>query len=78
MQDIEALQDEQLQKLHEYIHSLGHQLEGDWRCRASIRDMGSRAGSIDTWFTGPKGEVFRSKVAVRVLPLAGLGWRSRG
>lgn len=60
----EAIEGEQLSKLREYIESLGGTLDSGWRCRANIRDFGSRAGSLDTWFTAPHGETFRSKVAV--------------
>ena len=60
----QAIEHEQLTKLREYITSLGGNLDGGWRCRANIRDFGSRAGSMDTWFTAPHGETFRSKVAV--------------
>lgn len=55
---------EQLTRLREYVESLGGRLDGGWRCRANIRDFGSRAGSMDLWFTAPHGETFRSKVAV--------------
>ena len=58
------MEEEQLAKLRQYIEKLGGRLDGAWRCRASYRDVGSRAGSLDTWFTAPHGEVFRSKVAV--------------
>jgi hypothetical protein len=72
----QAIENEQMSKLREYIESLGGNLDGSWRCRASIRDYGSRAGSMDTWFTAPHGETFRSKVAVRVRTAAGK--RARG
>lgn len=64
MNTLQNIENEQLSKLKEYISSLGGQLDGAWRCRANIRDFGSRAGSMDTWFTAPHGETFRSKVAV--------------
>lgn len=78
-QTIEA---EQLAKLREYIEGLGGRLDGGWKCRANIRDFGSRAGSMDTWFTAPHGETFRSKVAVRFFGSWGgcgcrLGWGGR-
>lgn len=54
-----------IQQLRDYIRSLGGgELSDKWKCRAQIRDYGSRAGSVDTWFTSPEGEVYRSKVAV--------------
>ena len=52
-----------LTQLKEYILSLGGDFNEGWECRAQVRDYGSRAGSIDTWFTAPDGEVYRSKVA---------------
>jgi hypothetical protein len=64
MATVQSIEAEQLSKLREYIESLGGRLDGGWRCRANIRDFGSRAGSLDTWFTAPHGETFRSKVAV--------------
>ncbi|KAL4521386.1 hypothetical protein Ndes2437B_g08023 [Nannochloris sp. 'desiccata'] len=58
-----SLEVECLDQLREYIKSLGGELNGEWKCRAQVRDYGSRAGSVDTWFTSPEGEVYRSKVA---------------
>ena len=56
--------EDQLAKLRRYVAALGGTLPDGWTCKAHIRDVGSRAGSVDTWFYGPAGEVFRSKVAV--------------
>ena len=65
MSSMHELEEDCLVKLREYIESLGGMFrEGDWACRAQLRDIGSRAGSVDTWFTAPDGEVYRSKVAV--------------
>lgn len=41
----------------------GGHLGTGWTCRAQVRDSGTRAGSIDTWFTSPTGQVYRSKIA---------------
>lgn len=64
LQNITPLERECLDQLQEYVRKLGGDLGGEWKCRAQIRDIGSRAGSIDTWFTSPQGDVYRSKVAV--------------
>lgn len=53
-----------LEQLRSYVGSLGGNLSGEWKCRAQIRDYGSRVGSLDTWFTSPEGDVYRSKIAV--------------
>lgn len=60
----QSLAEDCLAKLREYVASLGGTLEGEWKCRAQMRDTGSRAGSVDMWFRAPGGEVYRSKVAV--------------
>lgn len=58
-----SLDEECLKQLGKYFEKLGGKLEDGWSCRAQIRDYGSRAGSVDTWFTGPDGTVYRSKIA---------------
>lgn len=61
---LQSLADDCLLKLREYVASLGGTLDGEWKCRAQMRDAGSRAGSVDMWFKSPTGETYRSKVAV--------------
>ena len=61
---VQALAEDCLVKLREYVEGLGGKLEGEWHCKAQMRESGSRSGSVDMWFKAPGGEVYRSKVAV--------------